>query len=96
MNSGEHGVIVRVVCDEFFDDGYESFNDAIEEMLSKWGQLNAHERASIKRRGYRNALGADYMTAVAFYDEETGEAWESMSLAEAMEAMEEEEEEGKI
>ena len=83
----EHGVITRVGVDEYFDGGCESFTDAIEEMMRQWRAIPPRRRAAIAKRGYRGESGDAYMTAVTFYDEATGEAWEAMTLAEAMEAM---------
>ena len=85
-----HGLLTNTGADEFFD-RCESFTDAIEEMMRQWRALPSHRRATIAKRGYRNAVGIDYMTAVACYNEETGEAWEAMTLAEAMEALAEDE-----
>ena len=93
MNSGKYGVLTRLGCDEFFEGGCASFSDAVEAMMDMWGRLPAHWRASIKRCGYLNRRGDNYMVAVGDYDEETGEAWETMTLAKAMEATEEDEEE---
>ena len=84
----ENGVITRMGVDEYFDGGCESFTDAIEEMMRQWRALPSHKRATIAKQGYRNSLGDAYMTAVADYDEATGEAWEAMTLAEAIETME--------
>ena len=89
---GEHGVITRVVGAEYFDGGCESFTDAIDEMMRQWRAIPPHTRAAIAKRGYRSESGDAYMTAVADYDEATGEAWEAMTLAEVMEAMAEDEE----
>ena len=91
--NGEHGVITRVVGAEYFDGGCETFTDAIDEMMRQWRAIPPRRRAAIAKRGYRSESGDAYMTAVADYDEETGEAWETMTLAEAIEAMEEDEEE---
>lgn len=93
---GEHGVITRMGVDEYFDGGFESFTDAIDEMMRQWRAIPPRRRAAIARRGYRSESGDAYMTAVADYDEETGVIWEAMTLAEAMEAIEAmEEEEGE-
>jgi hypothetical protein len=89
---GEHGVITRVVGAEYFDGGCESFTDAIDEMMRQWRAIPSRGRATIAKRGYRNESGDAYMTAVADYDDETGVAWEAMTLAEVMEAMAEDEE----
>ena len=91
MNSGKHGVLTRLGCDEFFEGGYESFDDAVEAMMDKWEMVRGLERVTIMLRGYLNNRGDNYMVAVGDYDEETGEAWKTMTLAEAMKAMEEEE-----
>ena len=88
-----NGVLTNVVGAAYFEGGYASFDDAVKAMVSQWERLSSHERATIKGRGYRNNRGEDYMLAVGFYDEETGQAWEAMTLAEAMKAIEEEEEE---
>jgi hypothetical protein len=52
---------------------------------------NQNDKHRKGQGSYRNSVGEDYMMAVGSYDEETGEAWEAMTLAEAMKAMEEEE-----
>ena len=88
-----HAVITNDRGDVFIDGGYEAFCDAIDVMLNKWDNLTSQERVSIKKRNYCDENGADYMVAVGFYNEETGEACESMSLAEAIEIIGEEEEE---
>lgn len=88
---GEHGVITRVIGAEYFDGGCASFTDAIDEMMRQWRAIPSHGRATIAKRGYRSESGDAYMTAVAFYDKETGEAWDAMTLAEAMEAVAEDE-----
>lgn len=84
--TGEHGVITND-GDELFVGGCKSFSAAIEEMLYQWRVLPTHRRATIAKRGYLNENGGDYMTAVAYYDGETGDVWEAMTLAEAMDAM---------
>lgn len=81
----KHGVITRVGGAEYFDGGCETFTDAIEEMMRQWRAIPSRERATIAKRGYRGESGDAYMTAVADYDEETGEAWDAITLAEAME-----------
>lgn len=91
--TGVHGVITNVVGASYFEGGYASFDDAVKAMVSRWERLSGLERVALKFRTYRNAVGEDYMMAVGSYDEETGEAWDAMTLAEAIEAMEEEEEE---
>ena len=90
---GEHGVITRVVGAEYFDGGCETFTDAIDEMMRQWRAIPPRRRAAIAKRGYRSESGDAYMTAVADYDEKTGVIWEAITLAEAIEAMEEDEEE---
>ena len=85
--TGEHGVLTNNGFNEFFDGGCESFTDAIEEMMCLGRALPSRSRATIAEWGYRNAVGGAYMTAVGFYDEDTGEAWEAMTLAEAIEAL---------
>ena len=82
---GEYGVLTRVAGTEYFEGGYEWFSDAIEAMVDKWEQLTVRERALIRGYGYCNEFGRDYMVAVGFYNEETGEALESMTLAEVVE-----------
>ena len=92
----KNGVITNVIGATYFEGGYASFDDAVKAMVSQWERLSGIERASIKGRGYRNNRGEDFMVAVGSYDEETGQAWDAMTLAEAIEAieaMEEEEEE---
>ena len=89
----KNGVITNVVGASYFEGGYASFDDAVEAMVGQWARLSSNERASIKGRGYRNNRGEDFMIAVGSYDEETGEALETMTLAKAIEAMEEDEEE---
>lgn len=90
---GEHGVITRVIGAEYFDGGCASFTDAIDEMMRQWRAIPSHGRATIAKRGYRSESGDAYMTAVADYDEKTGVIWEAITLAEAMEAVAEDEEE---
>lgn len=87
-----NGIVTNVGGASHYDGGYDSFEDAIKAMVSQWKRLNGVERASIAKRGYHNNQGEDYMMAVGSYDEETGEAWDAMTLAEAIAAMEEEEE----
>jgi len=89
--TGVHGVITNVIGASYFKGGYDSFDDAVKAMVDQWERLRGIERVAIKFRSYRNSVGEDYMMAVGSYDEETGEAWEAMTLAEAMKAMEEEE-----
>ena len=90
--TGVHGVITNVVGASYFEGGYESFDDAVEAMVAQWERVSGIERVAIKFRNYRNAVGEDYMMAVGSYDEETGQAWEAMTLAEALKAIEEEDE----
>ena len=93
MEKKQHGVITRLGMDEYFDGGCASFTDAIDEMMRQWRAIPPHGRAAIAKRGYRGESGVAYMTAVADYDEETGVFWDAMTLAEAMEAIEAMEEE---
>ena len=88
----KNGVITNVVGASYFEGGYASFDDAVEAMVGQWERLSSIERASIKGRGYRNNRGEDFMIAVGSYDEETGQAWGAMTLVEAIEAIEEEDE----
>ena len=90
--TGVHGVITNVVGASYFEGGYESFDDAVEAMVAQWERVSGIERVAIKFRSYRNSRGEDYMMAVGSYDEETGQAWEAMTLAEALKAIEEEDE----
>ena len=89
----KNGVITNVIGATYFEGGYDTFDDAVKAMVCQWERLSGIERVSLKFRSYRNAVGEDYMMAVGSYDEETGESWDAMTLAEAMKAMEEEEEE---
>ena len=91
--TGEFGVITFDGADAFFDGGCESFTDAIDEMMRQWRAIPPRRRAAIAKRGYRSESGDAYMTAVADYDEDTGVIWEAMTLAEAMEAVAEDEDE---
>lgn len=91
--TGGHGVITNVIGASYFEGGYDTFDDAVKAMVGQWERLSGLERVTLRFRSYRNAVGEDYMMAVGSYDEETGQAWDAMTLAEAIEAMEEEEEE---
>lgn len=86
--NGEHGVITRVVGAEYFGGGYESLDDAVDAMMNDWEQLTVQERVTIAKRDYCDDNGADYMAA-GFYDEETGETMEYISLREAIARIEE-------
>lgn len=89
---GRHAVLTNV-RDEFIDERYETFNDAVDAMMDKWRMLTVQERVEIAKSDYCDILGSPYMMAVGFYNEETGEAWESMTLAEAIEARNKKEDE---
>ena len=76
-----------------YEGGYETFSDAVKGMMDECLKLTLEERVSLAKRHYCNDMGEDYMIAVGSYDEETGEAWESMTLAEEIAKREELEEE---
>lgn len=88
-----NGVITNVVSVPKYEGGYETFSDAVKGMMDECLKLTLEERVSLAKRHYCNEIGDDYMIAVRSYDEETGEAWESMTLAEAVARLEDEEEE---
>lgn len=69
--------------DEFIDDGYETLDDAVDEMMYQWRMLTVQERVRIARRDYRDITDVDYMVAVG-YDAETGEHEEYIPLAEVI------------
>ena len=85
----KNGVITNVIGASYFEGDYDTFDDAIKAMIGQWERLSSIERVSIKGRGYRNNRGEDFMMAVGSYDEETGQAWDAMTLAEAIKEMEE-------
>ena len=81
-----YGAVIDENGDPIIYESCKSFGEAIKEMLHQWEHLPTIRRATIAKRGYLNENGGDYMTAVAHYDGETGEVWEAMTLAEAMDA----------
>lgn len=86
---GTHTVITMDRGDVFVDDGFETFNDAVDAMMHAGDMLTVQERVTIAKRDYRDITGADYMTVVGYYDEETWESEESMTLVEAITRREE-------
>ena len=69
-----HAVITNDRGDIFMEEGYEYFDDAVDAMMDKWSMLTVQERVTIAKRDYCDITGADYMAAIGFYDEETGES----------------------
>lgn len=78
-----HAIIKYDRGDEFIDEGYETFEDAVDAMMNDWRMLTIQERVTIAKRDYCDISGADYLRAVG-YDEETGESELCTTLAEEM------------
>lgn len=87
-----HAIIKNDRGDEFIDEGYETFEDAVDAMMNDWEKLHVQERVTIAKRDYLDITGADYLMAVG-YDEETGETELWTTLAEEIARREENEEE---
>lgn len=76
-----HAIIKNDRGDEFIDEGYETFEDAVDAMMNDWEKLHVQERVTIAKRDYCDENGADYLIAVGYY-EETGESELCTTLAE--------------
>ena len=95
-NTAEKKMIFAIIKydrgDEFIDEGYETFEDAVDAMMNDWEKLHVQERVTIAKRDYCDISGADYLRAVGYY-EETGESELCTTLAEEIANREENEEE---